>query len=185
MITVVSDSHVPTRAEQIPEQIREKMKKADLTVHAGDFDEKPVYNGIEEYGELVAVKGNCDFFDLPNSETFERKGLKFGVYHGTGINPRGDHDTLQKIAVEDLEANVLITGHTHHEEITELEDCLILNPGSCTGVGGGSSRSSNPTMIELELSKQQLRVKLFEVKEKGLKLKEERKFGVEQIKKRA
>lgn len=185
MITVVSDSHVPTRAEQIPEQIREKMKEAELTVHAGDFDEKPVYNGIEEYGELVAVKGNCDFFDLPNSETFEREGLKFGVYHGTGINPRGDHDTLQKIAVEDLEADVLITGHTHHEEIVLLDECIVINPGSCTGVGGGSSRDSKPTMVEIELSEQELEVKLLEVEEDAFKLKEERKFSIEQIKKRA
>lgn len=153
MIAVVSDSHVPTRAEKIPEPIREKMKDADLIVHAGDFAEKPVYNGIDEYGELIAVKGNCDFFELPNSETFERNGTSFGVYHGTGINPRGDHDTLQKIAKEDLEVEVLITGHTHHEEITELEGCLILNPGSCTGVGGGSSRDSNPTMIEIDQRK--------------------------------
>lgn len=149
MIAVVSDSHVPTRAEKIPEEFREKMKDSDLIVHAGDFAEKPVKNGIEEYGELVAVKGNCDFFDLPNSETFEENGVKFGVYHGTGINPRGDHDTLQKIALEDLEVDILITGHTHREEITELEDCIILNPGSCTGVGGGSSRRGTPTMLEI------------------------------------
>jgi len=149
MIAVVSDSHVPTRAEKIPEPIREKMKEADLIVHAGDFAEKPVYNGIDEYGELIAVKGNCDFFDLPNSETFQRNNTEFGVYHGTGINPRGDHETLQKIATEDLEADILITGHTHQEELTELENCIILNPGSCTGVGGGSSQETNPTMIEI------------------------------------
>jgi putative phosphoesterase len=153
MIAVVSDSHVPTRAEKIPEPIRKKMKDADLIVHAGDFAEKPVYNGIDEYGELIAVKGNCDFFELPNSETFEREGTNFGVYHGTGIKPRGDHETLQKIAVEDLDVEVLITGHTHHEEITELEKCMILNPGSCTGVDGASSSDSNPTMIEIDQGK--------------------------------
>lgn len=150
MIAVVSDSHVPTRAEEIPKPIREEMKKADLIVHAGDFAEKAVYNGIEEYGELIAVKGNCDFFELPNSEKFERNGVKFGLYHGTGIKPRGDHETLQKIARDDLEVEVLITGHTHQEEISELDECTILNPGSCTGVSGGSNRESNPTMIKIE-----------------------------------
>ncbi|MFB6099671.1 MAG: YfcE family phosphodiesterase [Candidatus Nanohalobium sp.] len=166
MIAVVSDSHVPTRADKIPKQFREKMKESDLIVHAGDFDEKPVKNGIDEYGELVAVRGNCDFFDLPNSETFERNGVKFGVYHGTGINPRGDHDTLQKIATEDLEVDILITGHTHEEEITELEECVILNPGSCTGVGGGSSRRGNPTMLDIGTSEDaSIQVNLIEIRE--------------------
>ncbi|QGA80541.1 YfcE family phosphodiesterase [Candidatus Nanohalobium constans] len=166
MIAVVSDSHVPTRAEKIPEPVREKMKGSDLIIHSGDFAEQEVYNGIEEYGELIAVKGNCDFFDLPNSKAFERDGVKFGAYHGTGINPRGDHDTLQKIAVEDLEVDILITGHTHHEELTELENCIILNPGSCTGVGGGSSRETNPTMIEID--EEDMKAKLLELEDDEL-----------------
>jgi putative phosphoesterase len=176
MIAVVSDSHVPGRAEKIPEQFREKMKKADLTVHAGDFAEKPVYNSIDEYGELIAVKGNCDFFDLPNSETFERKNVKFGVYHGTGITPRGNHETLQKIAAKDLEVQVLITGHTHQEEITELDKCTILNPGTCTGVGGGSSQKSNPTMIEIHSKDQSFEVKLLELEKNEIKQKQKAKI---------
>ncbi|WEL23531.1 metallophosphoesterase [Candidatus Nanohalovita haloferacivicina] len=177
MIAVVSDSHVPTRAEKIPEEYREKMKEAELTVHAGDFAEKPVYNGIDEYGELVAVKGNCDFFDLPTSETFEKQGLKFGVYHGTGINPRGDHDTLSKIAEEDLEVDVLIHGHSHQEEIAKHEGKILLNPGSCTGVGGGTARPGNPTMMEIELSENELEARIIEKTEEGeLKEKETRTF---------
>jgi len=176
MIAVVSDSHVPTRAEEIPEAFRQKMKEADLIVHAGDFAEREVYNGIDEYGELVAVKGNCDFFDLPNSETFERNGVKFGVYHGTGITPRGDIETLEKIALEDLEVYILITGHTHQETIEELEKCKILNPGSCTGVGGGSARASNPTMIQLEKKSGVIESKILEIEEGEVVEKESRKL---------
>ncbi|QKQ98181.1 YfcE family phosphodiesterase [Candidatus Nanohaloarchaea archaeon] len=180
MIAVVSDSHVPTRAEKIPEEYREKMKEAELTVHAGDFAEKPVYNSIDEYGELVAVKGNCDFFDLPNSETFERKSLKFGVYHGTGINPRGDQETLAKIAQEDLEADVLIHGHSHQEEIAKEDGVILLNPGSCTGVGGGSARPSNPTMMEVELEDGELEARILEKDEESgeISVKESRTFEI-------
>jgi putative phosphoesterase len=162
MIAAISDSHVPTRKEQLPEEFIEKMKEADKITHAGDFAEKEVYNGIDEYGELIAVKGNCDFFELPNSETFTVNGVKFGVYHGTGITPRGDHDTLQKIAQKDLEVDILITGHTHNEEITSLENCIILNPGSCTGAGGGTARKKTPTMLEIQVKEDKLEVKLLE-----------------------
>lgn len=176
MIAVVSDSHVPTRAEKIPEEFREKMKEAELTVHAGDFAEKPVYNSIDEYGELVAVKGNCDFFDLPNSETFERDGLNFGVYHGTGITPRGDPETLAKIAQQDLEAEVLIHGHSHQEDMTEQEGVILLNPGSCTGVGGGTSRPGNPTMMEIELEDDELEARILEKEEDEVSVKKSRTF---------
>lgn len=178
MIAVVSDSHVPTRAEKIPEEFREKMKEADLTVHAGDFAEKPVYNSIDEYGELVAVKGNCDFFDLPNSETFERQGLNFGVYHGTGITPRGDHETLAKIAEEDLEAEILIHGHSHQEDIAKQDGVILLNPGSCTGVGGGTARPGNPTMMELEVKEDELEAQILEMNDGELELQQSRSFDL-------
>jgi len=181
MIAIVSDSHIPTRAEKIPEQFREKMKEAELIIHAGDFAEKPVYNSIDEYGELIAVKGNCDFFDLPNSETFQRNQVKFGVYHGTGITPRGNHKTLQKIAVQDLETEILITGHTHHEEITELENCTIINPGTCTGVGGGSSTKSNPTMIELHPQQKEktFKIKLLELENGKIQEKQTKELNLQ------
>ncbi|MFB6193311.1 MAG: YfcE family phosphodiesterase [Candidatus Nanohaloarchaea archaeon] len=179
MITVVSDSHIPTRADKIPEEFREKMKASDLIVHAGDFAEKPVYNGIDEYGELVAVKGNCDFFDLPNSDTFEREGLKFGVYHGTGITPRGDPETLAKIAREELEVHVLIHGHSHQEDMTEEDGVILLNPGSCTGVGGGTARPGNPTMMELEFKDGELEARIIEKEDSELSVKESRTFEVE------
>lgn len=179
MIAVVSDSHVPNRAEKIPEEFRERMREADLTVHAGDFVEKPVKNGIEEYGELIAVKGNCDFFDLPNSEEFERNGAEFGVYHGTGIAPRGDHETLEKIAADDMEVDVLITGHTHEKEITELDRCVILNPGSCTGVSGGIARPSDPTMMEIHSQeKGEFEVKVVKDEDGELSVLEEDKISV-------
>lgn len=151
MIVVISDSHVPNRAPEIPKKIIEKVEEAELVVHCGDFATEEVYREIEKFSEeLVAVKGNCDFFDISNSETFEKNRINFGVYHGTGITPRGDHDTLLDIAENKMNVEVLFHGHTHQEEIFEEGGTLLLNPGSCTGVGGGSARKSNPTMMTIE-----------------------------------
>lgn len=178
MIALISDSHVPNRAPEIPKEIIEKVEEADLVVHCGDFATEKVYQELKQFNEnLVAVKGNCDFFDLPNSEIFEMKETKFGVYHGTGINPRGDHDTLVDIAQNKLEVDVLIHGHTHQEEIVKKDGTILLNPGSCTGVGGGSSRASNPTMIELEVDKNEIRVELLELKENKLETNGKESYG--------
>lgn len=162
MIAVISDSHIPNRAEKIPEKFLEKLEKADTTVHCGDFEEKEIHEELEEKYDIIGVKGNCDFFDIPASEKFERSGIKFGVYHGAGIQPRGHHPTLAKTA-ETLDVEILFHGHTHQQEIAEHNGKILLNPGSCTGVGGGSSSEKNPSMMTVEVSeKGELEVKIWE-----------------------
>lgn len=183
MIAVISDSHVPNRAPEIPKKIIEKVEEADKVIHCGDFATEQVYGELQEFSEdLVAVKGNCDFFDLPNSETFEREGLKVGVYHGTGITPRGDHETLLDIAENKLDIDILFHGHTHQEDIYEEDGTLLLNPGSCTGVGGGSARPSNPTMMMVELD-ERLEVELLELKDGELEAVREESYDTRQIEK--
>lgn len=169
MIAVISDSHIPHRAESIPEEFLEKVREADLTVHCGDFETVEVYDMLDKTSQkLIAVKGNCDRFELPNSETFNRKDVEFGVYHGTGIVPRGDHDTLRKIAEEDLGVDVLLHGHTHQQEAEKVYGSILINPGSCTGVGGGSSKQGNPKMATVKLGDGVLEVILIEKTDKGI-----------------
>jgi len=172
MIVAVSDSHIPGRAEKIPEKFLNKVENADLVAHAGDFVTKDVYDMIEgKADDFYAVKGNCDKFDLPNSETFEVDGVSVGVYHGTGINPRGHHPTLVKIA-NDLDVDVLIHGHTHQQEAVKKQDKVLLNPGSSTGVGGGSSDRGNPKMMEIEIDGDRLDASLIELDDGVKKIEE-------------
>ena len=178
MIALISDSHVPNRSPGIPEQFTGLVEKADLTVHCGDFETKQVYERLDnKAGNLVAVKGNCDRFELPNSETFEEIGLSFGVYHGTGISPRGDHDTLVKIAEEDLDVDVLLHGHTHQQEAVEKDGKILLNPGSCTGVGGGSSTRKSPRMMLLKFENG-LNVELLKLVDKEIVVEKQKNFDI-------
>ncbi|PSG99036.1 MAG: YfcE family phosphodiesterase [Nanohaloarchaea archaeon SW_7_43_1] len=182
MIAVISDSHVPNRAPEIPKKIIEKIEEAELVIHCGDLATEKVYQELEQFNEnLILVKGNCDFFDLPSSETFDRKGIIFGVYHGTGITPRGDHETLLDIARNKLEADILLHGHTHQEEILREDDALLLNPGSCTGVGGGSARPSKPTMIEIGIE-DELEIKLLKLEEEEMKVERKESYPLQEFK---
>ena len=161
MIAIISDSHIPKRAEKIPEKFHEKLSKASTAVHCGDFETQEKYEDLKEKYDIIGVKGNCDYFDLEASQKFEESGVKFGVYHGAGITPRGHHPTLTQTA-ETLDVEVLFHGHTHQQEIAEHEGKILLNPGSCTGVGGGSSSQKNPSMMTIEASQEGLEVKIFE-----------------------
>lgn len=162
MIAIISDSHIPNRAEKIPEEFLEKLEEADEAVHCGDFETEEKYRELKQKYGIIGVKGNCDFFDIPVSEKFEKSDIRFGVYHGAGINPRGHHPTLARTA-EKLGVEALFTGHTHKQEVAEHENKILLNPGSCTGVGGGSATQKNPSMITVEiLENKGLEVKILE-----------------------
>ena len=161
MIAVISDSHIPKRAQKIPEEFHEKLSQASTAVHCGDFETQEKYEELKEKYDIIGVKGNCDYFEIEASQKFQESGIKFGVYHGAGITPRGHHPTLVQTA-ETLDVDVLFHGHTHQEEIAESEGKILLNPGSCTGVGGGSSSEKNPTMMTVQASEQSLEVKIWE-----------------------
>nr|EGQ39740.1 MAG: phosphoesterase, MJ0936 family [Candidatus Nanosalinarum sp. J07AB56] len=152
MISVLSDSHVPGRADRIPQRILDRAGEAETLVHAGDLTSKRVLKDLQSRDTgIVAVKGNCDSLELPNSETFTLGGTDVGVYHGTGIQPRGDPDTLSESIAEKLGVDILIHGHTHDRMARVHNDVLLVNPGSCTGVGGGTAEKGTPSMAEIEI----------------------------------
>jgi putative phosphoesterase len=174
MIAVISDSHIPKRAEEMSEEFYRVLEEAEVSVHCGDFVSKEFKEELEEYGDLVAVKGNCDRFELEPSETFRMEGLKFGAYHGSGITPRGHHPTLVKTA-ETLSCDVLFHGHSHQEEAVRKQGKILVNPGSCTGVGGGTAKPGNPTMAKVFIE-DVVTVQIIKKTEEGLQVKEEKTF---------
>jgi len=168
MIAVISDSHMPSRAATIPEEFLEKCDEADIVVHCGDFETEEVYKELDKrFDDFIAVRGNTDRVELPKYEEFERKDIRFGANHGAGISPRGHRPTLANIA-DQMDVEVLFHGHTHQQEAVKENSKVLLNPGSCTGVGGGSSRSGNPKMMVVELNIE-LEVKLIELENRELK----------------
>lgn len=175
MIAVLSDSHIPKRAENIPDIFLDKLEDASVIVHCGDFEKEEVYEELRKYGELIGVKGNCDMFDLQNSAKFEQNNIDFCVYHGSGIRPRGHHPTLIK-AANRIGGKVLFHGHTHQQEAVKKEEKILLNPGSCTGVGGATAREGNPKMM-LVYPNEELKVELLELKNGELDL-EEKSFKI-------
>ncbi|PSH02154.1 MAG: hypothetical protein BRC26_01995, partial [Nanohaloarchaea archaeon QH_8_44_6] len=80
-------------------------------------------------------------------------------YHGAGIRPRGNHPTLVNVA-EKLEVDVLLHGHTHEQEAVKKDGKILLNPGSCTGVGGGHAESDDPKMLILEVGEEEIEIEM-------------------------
>jgi hypothetical protein len=168
-ILCIGDSHIPHRSKKIPEQILNKLNELtatelyDYTLFTGDLIEYP---GFIEYLDsktklkLFIVMGNMDYH-YGNRETpiYQSLDLQFedndkmiiGLTHGAQISPRGDYKQLEKLAIK-RNYNMLISGHTHKEEISLTDKgILLINPGSVTGAWSFVA-SRLPSFIELNIN---------------------------------
>ena len=136
-VVLVSDTHVKSRAPEIPAWVRAAIREADHVVHAGDFDSRPAYEEVRDLApELTAVGGNMDrALDLPAVATADLGGVRFVVTHGTG-SPEGYEERVAGTVadhVADDRPTVGVSGHTHEVLDAEVDGYRLLNPGSATG----------------------------------------------------
>jgi putative phosphoesterase len=127
-IGVISDTHVRTLSE-IPTPILAALAKADLIVHAGDFTERAVLEGLRTLGKVKAVSGNMDASELkemlPGKELFVVNGRRIGLTHGSGA-PWGIANRIRDMFPE---ADVIIYGHSHKAGKQFIRGSLLFNPG--------------------------------------------------------
>ena len=58
--------------------------------------------------------------------------FRIGLCHGHQLVPWND-PAIQSLLARQMDADILITGHTHKFEAFEAEGKFFINPGSCTG----------------------------------------------------
>ncbi len=177
-ILAIGDSHIPRRAKSISDQICDVLEKRvlngkfDYTFFTGDVIKAPRFMSYLKKitnVEVLAVVGNMDYYggnrNAPNYQHIEisletEENLTVGLTHGHQIHPRGDHAQLGNLAI-DNNYNILISGHTHKEEIVLTNDgVLLLNPGSVTGAWSFVA-SRNPSIIVLILDEKSGEIDVF------------------------
>jgi len=94
---------------------------------------------MDEYLHTLAnsvhiVRGDMDdnSTQYPDTKVLQVGEFRIGLCHGHQIVPWGDAESLANMQRK-LDVDVLITGHTHKNEIQEYEKKYIVNPGSITG----------------------------------------------------
>jgi len=142
-VVVVSDTHIPSRADELPDFVANELEDADLVVHAGDFDSEAAYDEIRDIADdLVAVRGNMDprSLGLPKTETLWVEDVQFVVVHGTG--PLDGYERVRETVREERDDPnaVGISGHTHRLRDWTTDDVRMLNPGSATGADPPKNR---------------------------------------------
>ena len=159
LIGLISDTHIPDRAKIIPEKVLTSFKDVDLIIHAGDLTTTRVIDELEEIAPVIAIQGNMDRvagLRLPNAKVIEAEGVKIGVVHGE-VYPRGDTQQLLYLARQ-LDVNILVSGHSHQPKIEQVEDVLLLNPGSPI-----VPRLADRTVMLLEINDKNVDVEIIKI----------------------
>ena len=145
---VISDTHGVLRPEVI-----EQIKNSDAVIHGGDFDTRAVLDEIrllmKPGASLFAVRGNNDrtLPELPDYLAFELCGTRIFLVHNKRDIP------------QNINAGIIIFGHSHKYYEETVNGQLWLNPGSC-----GKRRFNLPiTMAVLNIDENGCSVEKIEI----------------------
>lgn len=133
LVAVIADTHMPRGGRRLPDACVERVRAADLILHAGDVVAEEVFEELTALGPPVhAVHGNVDdpvlCERLPETLVVDAAGLRIGMTHDPG--PRAGRES--RLAARFPGCAAVVYGHTHEPQVARVGETWILNPGSPT-----------------------------------------------------
>jgi uncharacterized protein len=134
LVAVISDTHLPRGNRALPAACVERLRSADLILHAGDLVTADVLADLRALGPPVqAVHGNVDDEQvrrlLPSARLVDAGGARIAMTHDAG--PAAGR--LERLRARFADADAVVFGHSHMP-LHERDDSgfQIFNPGSPT-----------------------------------------------------
>ncbi len=132
-VLLMSDTHLPVRAKDLPAALWDEVDRADLVVHAGDWVDLATFERLEARSRaLLACWGNNDGPDLrarlPEVARATVGGVRLAVVHETGSKDRRG----ERMRAAHPDTDLLVFGHSHIPWDTTHSGLRLLNPGSPT-----------------------------------------------------
>lgn len=127
LIAVVSDTH---RVTKYINAAKDLIKNADILIHLGDNIEDVEILERSFNGKTYAVAGNCDYSaKYPKESILEVDGKKIFFTHGDLYGVKSSINNIYYRGRE-LEADIVLFGHTHEQLLEKEENIILMNPGS-------------------------------------------------------
>jgi putative phosphoesterase len=141
---LISDTHFQDRLFDLPDGLNSLWAGVDLILHAGDVGELDVLDQLSHIAPVVAVHGNDEPEHvkqaLPDQQLVSIHGLRVLLWHSHYPDPAEERakrsgtwgPKLDRIANygRQMNANIMIYGHTHVPMVHRAEEVLLFNPGA-------------------------------------------------------
>lgn len=138
-IGVVSDTH--GYIERAIKSLK-SITGLDLIIHLGDHVSDAKNIEEEMNLEVIYVRGNCDLLDVDVDEekVLEMEGKKIFITHGHIYDVKNGITKLF-FKGKEINADIILFGHSHMSTKLIHENMLIFNPGSPNDPRSGSKAS--------------------------------------------
>ena len=139
LVLIIGDFHVPFKKPDIPPVFKELLNtdKIKTVLCTGNICSEEILERLKQIVPNVhVVRGDLDSTitsqDLPDHIVLNIGQFRVGLIHGHQILPWGDHDSIAAVQRR-LNVDILVSGHTHKNEIFQSCGKFFVNPGSVTG----------------------------------------------------
>ncbi len=143
-IGLISDTHYQDRLFALPPGLPDVWTNIDLILHAGDIGELSVLDLLSKFAPVIAVHGNDEpdevIKELPYQQIVAINGFRILLWHSHYPDLEEEKakrkgawgPKLDRIAVRGREVNakIVVYGHTHVPMIYRYGDMLLINPGA-------------------------------------------------------
>ncbi len=133
LIAIIADTHMPRGSRELPEACVERLRTAELILHAGDISTAAVLAELRALGPpVLAVHGNVDeralVESLPAELEVELDGVRLAMTHDAGAA----EGRVARLRRRFPRADAVVFGHSHIPLAEADQGLQIFNPGSPT-----------------------------------------------------
>ncbi|CAM9741430.1 unnamed protein product [Discosporangium mesarthrocarpum] len=154
LVLVLGDMHIPHRAPAIPEKFRKMLvpNKMQHVLCTGNLVGKDQFDELRSLAPNVhVVRGDFEeATSFPESKVVQIGQFRVGLIHGHQIVPWGDPKALA-IVQRQLDVDILVSGHTHRNQVNEVGGRWFINPGTITGAYSAMEPKAVPSFILLAM----------------------------------
>ena len=139
-IGLLSDTHIPEVAREVPPQVAQAFEGVDLILHGGDIYARSVLEQMAQVAPVLAAEGDDDYGETLRDDRVEKRhrltveGRQLWLVH-----ERPYFFTLPSAPGEEAQAghadgvpDIVVFGHEHRVVLQRSNDVLYVSPGSPT-----------------------------------------------------
>jgi len=131
-IGLITDTHIPVAAAELPPQVAKVFQGVDLILHSGDIYRKSVLDELERIAPVRAALGDDDPFELLEDERVEMRHVLRLEGHTLWLVHERPYVYLLDSKQKQETPDIVVFGHSHTAQVQRYNGVLFVGSGSPT-----------------------------------------------------